>query len=214
MSPCIDSAFMLFILLSIVVLDVLAEVKREAGRGNQHCGPVAFGIDGMVALGIRKAPRGQEGVGLVEVIHVHADERHVLRPAVDLGDVNVEAVFVLHANAVEVLLTGVCLDVVPPFKAQRLEQFDDGLRVPGNDKRVEACDLHSDFSFQNGYINAGIRGYIFKMSVCPAFLSAQIRKTVSRQVILPEPVSFGFSFFSPFLSSTRKIRIRRRSPTK
>ena len=154
-----------------MILDVLAEIKREAGRGDQHRGPVAFGIDGMVALRIAKAPRGQEGVGLVEVIHVHADERHVLRPAVDLGDVNVEAVFVLHANAVEVLLTGVCLDVVPPFKAQRLEQFDDGLRVPGNDKRVESRDLHSSFSFSDGYVYK--RGYprIYLQNVSMSSLS-------------------------------------------
>jgi hypothetical protein len=52
----------------------------------------------------------------------------------------VEAVGVPHANAVEVLLAGVGLDVVPPFKAQRLEQLDGGLRVPGDDERVESRD--------------------------------------------------------------------------
>ena len=120
---------------------MLAEVEREAGRRLHHARLVGFGIDRLTAPGICEAFVRQELVCLVEVVHVHADERHILWDGRDVRNVHGKSVCVLHPDAVKVRRAGVRLNVMLFGKAQLLKQSDDGLGILRNDQGIESCDF-------------------------------------------------------------------------
>ncbi len=94
---------------------MVAEIEGKAGGRNHHGGPAALLLNDAAGRA-GKALCGQIFICLVEIVHIHTDDRHI--PGnVSLCHIHMEAVCVLHGDigdifAVNIRVPVLCLPVM------------------------------------------------------------------------------------------------------
>lgn len=121
---------------------MLHQIDSEAG-GSDHHGGYGGGVFHLaVAVEVFEAMILKQPIGFVEVVHVHTHGLDTVHgQLIALGDIQIEAIFVLHADARDAQIADVLLDVAA-LKAQHFKQPNDGLGVLCDDLRVKARDHH------------------------------------------------------------------------
>ena len=120
---------------------MIGQADTETSGGDQVGSLGGVGVDDLVALGVLEALGDEVVVGLVEVTHVHADDRRVPVKLISLGNVDAEVLTVLEVDAGDILAIDVRLGV-STLEAEILEERYELGGMRRGDTRVERGDFH------------------------------------------------------------------------
>ena len=121
------------LVLMVFLRNMLDDVDSKAGfRGHQN-GPGGRRHDSVAS---RESVRCEHLTGLIQIIHVHANDHHILFQHFDRCDVHMTAAGVPHARCVDVIAD--TTDLVMAFlETHRLKKCDGSVCVPSDDQRIK-----------------------------------------------------------------------------